>query len=117
MKKFLNIARTLRGKDKPNFTPNLDCGDNVVLINADKIEVTGDKENQKLYYWHTGYMGHLRSRTYKDQFQKDCTFIIKEAVKGMITRTTLRRYIMRHFYVYPGNEHPHTGQNPKLMEI
>jgi large subunit ribosomal protein L13 len=111
------IARTLRGKNKPTFSANLDCGDNVILINADQIQVTGDKADQKLYYRHTGYIGHLKSRTYKEEFERDPCFVIRKAVHGMITRSALRNHIMRHFYTYAGDVHPHLGQTPKNMEI
>lgn len=111
------IAVVLRGKHKPTYTPHLDCGDNVILINAEKIQLTGEKKTQKLYYRHSGYLGHLRSRTFEEQFKKDPELVVKEAVKGMIRRTTLRRYIMKHLYVYAGDVHPHSGQNPELMEI
>ncbi len=111
------IAFVLKGKHKTTFTPNLDCGDNVILINADQIELTGDKKNQKIYYRHSGYMSGLKQRTFSEQYAKNPRFVVEEAVKGMLTRTTLRRYIMKHFYVYTGSEHPHIGQNPKAMEI
>jgi large subunit ribosomal protein L13 len=110
------IAVLLRGKHKADYTPHLDCGDNVILINAEHIKVSGQKTEQKIYYRHSGYFGHLKSRTYSEQFEKDPTFVIKEAVKGMIRRNTLRRYILKHFYVYTGENHPHNGQNPELIE-
>lgn len=110
-------AFILRGKHKPDYTPNLDCGDNIVLINADSIELTGKKKDQKLYYRHSGYMGGLKSRTFKEQYELNHRLVVKEAVKGMITRSALRQYIMRKFYVYKGSEHPHMAQNPELMVI
>lgn len=111
------IAFILRGKHKPDYTPHLDCGDNVILINADKIQLTGNKLNDKLYYRHSGYMGGLKTRTFSEQYEKNPRFVVESAIKGMLRRNTLRRYIMKHFYVYTGSEHPHIGQQPELVEI
>ncbi|RMF06213.1 MAG: 50S ribosomal protein L13 [Candidatus Neomarinimicrobiota bacterium] len=111
------VATILRGKHKPNFTPHMDMGDFVVVVNADKIRVTGNKENQKTYFRHTGYPGggketdlaHMR-RTFPER-------IVEQAVKGMLPHNRLGRQCFRHLKVYAGSEHPHTAQNPKPLEL
>ena len=111
------IAQILRGKHKVNFVPHMDNGDCVVVVNAEKVMVTGNKENSKSYFRHTGYVGgvkmtslaHLR-RTYPER-------IIEKAVKGMLPHNKLGRKMMGHLKVYSGSDHPHIAQNPKLLEI
>lgn len=111
------IAQILRGKHKPNFSPNMDMGDFVVVINAEKVKVTGKKETDKIYFRHSGYPGgttftdlsHMR-RTYPER-------IIENAVKGMLPKNKLGRAIMKHLKIYAGTEHPHTAQQPKELDI
>ena len=104
------IAVILRGKNKPSFTPHLDMGDYVVVINADKIRLTGRKDEQKEYIHHTGYLGHLRRKTISEVRKINPARILTEAVAGMIPRNRLKKFILRKLKVYAGPEHPHAGQ-------
>jgi large subunit ribosomal protein L13 len=106
------IADTLRGKGKPTYTPHVDTGDFVIVVNADKIVVTGNKLDQKRYYRHSGYPGGLRSRTLREQLDRRPTEVIRTAVKGMLPRNRLARRQITKLKVYAGPEHPHTAQNP-----
>lgn len=106
------IAVLLRGKNKPSFTPHLDMGDYVIVLNADKIRLTGNKEAQKEYIHHTGYLGHLRRKPFKTVKEKNPKRIITEAVAGMIPRNRLKKFVIAKLHVYVGSEHPHGGQNP-----
>lgn len=110
------IATTLRGKNKPEYTPHIDTGDFVVVINAEKIKVTGKKLTEKIYYRHTGYPGGLRSRTLEEQLDRRPEEVIRGAVKGMLPRTRLGRAQLRKLKVYAGTEHPHKAQNPRVLE-
>lgn len=111
------VATVLRGKHKPQYTPHLDTGDYVIVINADKIKVTGNKEEKKMYYRHTGYTGHLKSFTYQEIMDKFPDRIIKYAVKGMIPHNKLAREILTKLHIYAGSEHPHQAQKPEVLEI
>ena len=111
------VATVLRGKHKPQYTPHLDTGDYVIVINADKIKVTGNKEEKKMYYRHTGYTGHLKSFTYQEIMDKFPDRIIKYAVKGMIPHNKLGREMLTKLHVYAGSEHPHQAQKPEVLEI
>ena len=111
------IANALRGKNKPEYTPHIDTGDFVVVINAEKITVTGKKLTEKIYYRHTGYPGGLRSRTLEEQLERRPEEVIRSAVKGMIPRTRLGRAQLRKLKVYAGTEHPHKAQNPRVFEL
>jgi len=111
------IATVLRGKNKPVFTPHLDMGDYVVVINADKIRLTGQKEAQKEYIHHTGYLGHLRRKPIKEVRAKNPTRIVEEAVGGMIPRNRLKKFIMEKLKVYAGEDHPHGGQKLEPLSI
>ena len=111
------VATVLRGKHKPQYTPHLDTGDYVIVINADKIKVTGNKEEKKVYYRHTGYTGHLKSFTYQEIMDKFPDRIIKYAVKGMIPHNKLGREMLTKLHVYAGSEHPHQAQKPEVLEI
>lgn len=111
------VARRLRGKHKPEFTPHVDTGDYIVVINADKVRVTGNKATDKIYYRHTGYVGHLRSITFEKQMEKRPETVIELAVKGMMPRGPLGRDMLRKLRVYAGAEHPHTAQQPQLLEL
>ena len=106
------IADKLRGKDKPTFTPHVDGGDFVVVINADKVKVTGNKASQKKYYKHSLYPGGLKEKSYKDVLQDNPEKIIENAVKGMLPKNKLGKSIIKKLKVYRGSEHPHQSQNP-----
>jgi large subunit ribosomal protein L13 len=110
------IADQLRGKNKPEYTPHIDTGDFVVVINAEKIKVTGNKLTEKIYYRHTGYPGGLRQRTLEEQLERRPEEVIRKAVKGMIPRTKLGRTQLLKLKVYAGTEHPHQAQNPRVLE-
>ncbi len=111
------VAKLIRGKNKPNFTPHVDCGDNVVIINAEKIVLTGNKWRDKSYIRHTGYPGGQRSLTATEMFEKDPTRLIEKAVKGMLPKNILGAALFRNLYVYAGGEHKHSGQAPKAINL
>lgn len=111
------IARILRGKHKPTFTPNLDSGDFVIVINCERIVVTGNKLDDVKYYSHSRYPGGLKTRTMREQMDRFPDRIIYEAVKGMMPKTKLGRAQMKKLRVYKGPEHPHTAQQPKTLEL
>ena len=111
------VAKLIRGKYKPNFTPHVDCGDNVVIINAEKIVLTGNKWRDKSYIRHTGYPGGQRSLTATEMFEKDPTRLIEKAVKGMLPKNKLGSALFRNLYVYAGREHKQTAQNPKAINL
>jgi large subunit ribosomal protein L13 len=106
------IADTLRGKKKPEYTPHVDTGDFVVVVNADKIAVTGKKREQKVYRRHSGYPGGLRERTLGDELERRPTEVLRRAVKGMLPRNRLANQQINKLKIYAGAEHPHTAQNP-----
>jgi large subunit ribosomal protein L13 len=110
------IADTLRGKLKPQYTPHVDTGDFVIVVNAEKIQVTGNKLDQKRYYRHSGYPGGLRSRTLREQLERRPTEVLRVAVKGMLPKNRLARQQITKLKIYAGPEHPHEAQNPKLLE-
>ena len=110
------IADTLRGKQKPQFTPHVDTGDFVIVVNAEKIQVTGNKLDQKRYYRHSGYPGGLRSRTLREQLERRPTEVLRVAVKGMLPKNRLARQQITKLKIYAGPEHPHEAQNPKPLE-
>ena len=111
------IAETLRGKTKPEYTPHVDTGDFVVVVNAEKIAVTGQKLDQKMYHRHSGYPGGLRSRTLREQLERRPTEVIRKAVKGMLPRNRLGRAQLLKLKVYAGPEHPHAAQSPQPLEV
>jgi len=111
------IADALRGKRKPEYTPHVDTGDFVIVLNAEKIRVTGDKLNAKTYYRHSGYPGGIKSRTLAEMLERRPEEVIRKAVKGMLPRNRLARQQLRKLKVYAGAEHPHQAQQPKPMEI
>jgi large subunit ribosomal protein L13 len=111
------IADTLRGKRKPEYTPHCDVGDFVVVVNAEKIVVTGDKRNSKRYYRHSGYPGGIRSRSFAEMLDRKPEEVIRRAVKGMLPRNKLARKQLLKLKVYPGPEHPHAAQQPKPLEV
>jgi large subunit ribosomal protein L13 len=109
------IADMLRGKRKPQYTPHVDTGDFVVVVNAEKVAVTGTKLDDKLYYRHSGYPGGLRSRPLRDELERRPTEVIRKAVKGMLPRNRLARQQLTKLKVYAGPDHPHTAQNPEVL--
>ncbi|HEY2602511.1 MAG TPA: 50S ribosomal protein L13 [Thermoleophilaceae bacterium] len=111
------IANALRGKRKPEYTPHCDVGDFVIVVNAEKIAVTGRKRETKMYYRHSGYPGGLRSRTLNDMLERRPEEVIRLAVKGMLPRTRLGRQQLRKLKVYAGPDHPHAAQQPQPMEV
>lgn len=111
------VAQILRGKHKPMYTPYLDMGDFVVIVNADKIKVTGRKMDQKMYYHHSGYMGGLAETSLRAMFKRHPENIIRLAVKGMIPHNRLGRKVIKKLKVYAGPEHPHQAQQPKVLEL
>jgi large subunit ribosomal protein L13 len=112
------VAMRLRGKHKPSYTPHMDCGDHVVVINADKVVFTGRKREQKVYYHHTGYIGGIKERSAKAILEgKFPERIVEKAVQRMLPRGPLFRQIMGHLRVYKGSEHPHTAQQPEVFDV
>ncbi|SMO77886.1 LSU ribosomal protein L13P [Balnearium lithotrophicum] len=111
------IAKILMGKHKPTYTPHVDGGDFVVVVNAEKVFVTGKKLDKKVYYWHTGYPGGLKQATLKELLQKKPEEVIRLAVRGMLPKNKLRDRRMKRLKVYAGPEHPHKAQNPKPLEL
>ena len=111
------IADTLRGKRKPEFTPHCDVGDFVIVVNAERIAVTGKKMDEKRYYRHSGYPGGLRSRTLDEMLERRPEEVLRLAVKGMLPRTRLGRAQLRKLKVYAGPDHPHAAQKPEPMEV
>lgn len=111
------VATLLRGKHKPGFTPHVDCGDNVIVINAAKVRLTGNKWDAKEYIWHTGYPGGQKRMSATDMVKRRPRFLVEAAVKGMLPHTRLGRQMFRNLYVYEGTEHPHEGQQPTELEL
>jgi large subunit ribosomal protein L13 len=109
------IADTLRGKRKPQYTPHVDTGDFVVVVNAEKIAVTGKKLDEKLYYRHSGYPGALKSRPLREELERRPTEVLRTAVRGMLPRTRLGRAQLTKLKIYAGSEHPHAAQDPKPL--
>ena len=111
------IARILRGKNKPQYTPHVDTGDFVVVVNAEKVVVTGRKAEQKVYRRHSGYPGGLKTTTYEQMLERRPTEILRRAVKGMMPKTRLARQQLRKLKIYAGPEHPHAAQDPQTLEV
>ena len=111
------VATILRGKHKPIYTPHVDCGDYVIIVNAEKVHATGQKMTQKFYYRHSGYPGGLKKVTLRDQLQKFPDRVIETAVRGMLPKTRLGRRMFRKLKVYSGPNHPHLAQQPKSLEL
>jgi len=111
------IAMALRGKHKPSYTPHVDCGDNVIVINADKVRFTGNKWSKKEYVRHTGYPGGQRITAAKTMMQKNPIAVVEKAVKGMLPKNKLGAALYRNLYVYAGTEHPHEAQQPKTINL
>lgn len=111
------IARRLRGKHKPEYTPHVDTGDYIVVVNAEKVRVTGRKTTDKQYYRHTGYPGGIRSMNFEEMIERHPERVIEYSVKGMLPRGPLGRAMFKKLKVYAGDEHPHTAQQPQQLEI
>jgi len=111
------VANILRGKHKPDFTPHVDCGDNVIIINADKIRFTGNKREEKEYVFYSGYPGGQRFETAKNLLERRPTYVVEHAIDGMLPNNKLGREIFRNLYVYAGSEHPHAAQQPKPLKF
>ncbi|HSI77057.1 MAG TPA: 50S ribosomal protein L13 [Lunatimonas sp.] len=111
------VAKILRGKHKPNFTPHVDCGDNVIVVNAGKVRLTGKKWDDKVYVRHTGYPGGQRIATPKILMQKSEITLVEKAVRGMLPKNRLGRKLYTNLYVYAGPEHPHSAQQPKEVTL
>lgn len=109
------IADVLRGKNKPQYTPHVDTGDFVVVVNADKVAVTGDKMDSKIYYWHSGYPGGLKSRTLRQMLERRPTEVLRKAVKGMMPKNRLAAKQLRKLKIYAGPNHPHAAQKPQEL--
>jgi large subunit ribosomal protein L13 len=111
------IANVLRGKNKPTFTPNTDCGDYVIVTNAEKVRFTGKKLENKIYYWHTNHIGGLKQRTAAEQFDRDASQVLMNAVKGMLPKSSLGRKQLTKFKVVVGPEHKYEAQKPEAYEV
>lgn len=112
------IARRLRGKHKPIYTPHVDCGDNIIVVNAEKVRLTGNKRDREVFYWHTGYPGGIKGRTFAQRLDGDHPErVIRKAVERMIPRGPLGRSQMKKLHVYAGPEHPHAAQKPEALDI
>jgi len=111
------IAIRLRGKHKPNNSTHMDVGDFIVVVNAEKVKLTGKKLDDKIYYRHSGWIGGLKERSAKEMLEKKPTELLKSAVKGMLTKNSLGRQQMKKLKIYTGTEHPHAAQQPEMLEI
>jgi large subunit ribosomal protein L13 len=111
------VASRLRGKHKPEYTPHVDTGDYIVIVNAGKVAVSGNKANDKMYHRHSGYIGSLKSMNFEEMVKKHPERIIQQAVKGMLPKGPLGRAMFRKLKIYPGAEHPHSAQQPRALEI
>lgn len=111
------VAKLLRGKYKPSFSPHVDCGDNVIIINADKVELTGNKWTDRTYYRYSGYPGGQKSSTPADLMNAGPDRLFRKVVKGMLPKTKLGNAILKNLYVYAGSEHPHEAQQPQQLDI
>lgn len=111
------VAKLLRGKYKPSFTPHVDCGDNVIIVNADKVELTGNKWIDRVYRRYSGYPGGQKELTPADLMKKSPDRLFRKVVKGMLPKNKLGEAILKNLYVYAGNEHPHQAQKPKQIDI
>lgn len=111
------VAKIIRGKHKPGYTPHVDCGDNVIVINADKVKLTGKKWTDRVYLSHTGYPGGQRQTTPRQLKEKSSTLLVERAVRGMLPKNRLGRALFKNLYVYEGAEHPHEAQKPKEIKL
>ncbi|MBF4695813.1 50S ribosomal protein L13 [Fusibacter ferrireducens] len=111
------VAKILRGKHKPIYTPHVDTGDFVIIVNAEKVRLTGKKLDQKMFRWHTGYIGHLKERTYRDMLQNKPETVVEAAIKGMLPHNSLGSAMYTKLKVYAGPEHKHEAQKPEVLEL
>ena len=111
------VAKVIRGKNKPDFTPHVDCGDNVIVINADKVRLTGKKWTDRVYLSYTGYPGGQRATTPRQLKEKSSTLLVERAVRGMLPKNRLGRQLFNNLFVYEGTEHPHEAQKPTTIEF
>lgn len=111
------VAAVLRGKNKPIFTPHVDTGDHVIIINADKVILTGNKLDDKIYYHHTGYVGHMKETPYRKLMAEKPEFVVKKAIVGMLPKGPLGRKMAKKLRVYAGAEHEHTAQKPEVLKL
>ncbi|GAU79326.1 50S ribosomal protein L13 [Fusibacter sp. 3D3] len=111
------VAKILRGKHKPIYTPHVDTGDFVIIVNAEKVRLTGKKLDQKMFRWHTGYIGHLRERSYRDMLQNKPETVVESAIKGMLPHNSLGSAMYTKLKVYAGPEHKHEAQKPEVLEL
>jgi large subunit ribosomal protein L13 len=112
-----DVAKIIRGKNKTSFTPNVDCGDNVIVVNADKVKMTGKKWTDKIFVSHTGYPGGQKKTTPKELKAKSSTLLVERAVRGMLPKNRLGSALFGNLYVYEGSEHPHVAQQPKEINL
>lgn len=111
------LSPILTGKNKPTYTPHVDTGDFVILLNAEKVKLTGNKAADKMFRWHTGYMGGLKERTYGEMLEKDPRKLLERSIKGMLPKSKLGKQMGKKLKVYVGEEHPHAAQNPIKLEL
>lgn len=111
------VAKVIRGKNKPSFTPHVDCGDNVIVINADKVKLTGKKWTDRVYLSYTGYPGGQKAITPRQLKEKSSTLLVERAVRGMLPKNRIGRQLFNNLFVYEGGEHPHEAQQPKTLEL
>ncbi len=111
------VAKILRGKHKAIYTPHVDTGDFVIIVNAEKVKLTGKKLDQKMFRWHTGYIGHLKERTYRDMLQNKPETVVEAAIKGMLPHNSLGSAMYTKLKVYAGPEHKHEAQKPEVLEL
>lgn len=111
------IAKILRGKHKPIYTPHVDTGDYVIVVNAEKVHVTGNKRQDKMYRWHTGYMGGLRERNFQEMISRQPEKVMMQAVKGMLPKNSLGRQMLKKLRVFAGPEHTHSAQQPEALDL
>jgi large subunit ribosomal protein L13 len=111
------VAKLLRGKYKPNYTPHLDCGDNVIVINAEKVKLTGKKWTNRVFFSHSGYPGGQKETTPEQMFAKDPTKLVQHTIKGMLPKNKLGSQLFKNLFVYVGSEHKHEAQKPKVIDI
>ncbi|MFQ5783883.1 MAG: 50S ribosomal protein L13 [Alphaproteobacteria bacterium] len=114
----VEIARRLRGKHKPSYTPHIDCGDNIIVVNAEKVHLTGNKRDREMFYWHTGYPGGIKGRSFAERLDgRHPERVLKKAVERMVPRGPLGRRQMSNLHVYAGPEHPHQAQQPEVLDF
>ena len=111
------VAMRLRGKHKPSYTPHMDCGDHIVVVNAEKVQLTGNKRTDSIFYWHTGYPGGIKAETFESLLERRPEAVIERAVRGMLPKNKLGRQMARKLKVYAGPDHPHAAQKPQPLQL